>query len=417
MKNLILNNKNRNTKGFSLIEILIAITIGLILVAGLIAVFDLSSRLNRTQNGLARIQENGRFAIRSMQQNISQATYQYCLNDSSEHRPEMKQPKKIPWDLTGLNNAQRRSVSGATNAIMDPGFLVHGHECTGGGPTCAPAFNTPGSDIKALGGVAPANHVDGTDILTIRYLRDLGRNFSPEFGREVDVVDDSNNLIFFTGISQANPPVPMPSPGVGFLLINCPDGTIESNVYGVSLMAAAVNQYQVSPTNLPDWSTDSQPRLFDIGRDFVTMTYYVANNVVNGRSIPTLYQVQNGVVQPLVEGVDDFDVTYVLKANDGLVSYLTADQVQNFDTSRCIELSSTLPNAGCGWRSVVAVEIHLLMNSIYNSSEKATEQFRYSQYGQDFYTVDSPEYVSNVPPYNMYRKEYYTTITLQNSLH
>lgn len=51
------------SRGFSIIELMIALTVGLILMAGLVTVFDTVSNMNRMQNGLARLQENGRFAV------------------------------------------------------------------------------------------------------------------------------------------------------------------------------------------------------------------------------------------------------------------------------------------------------------------------------------------------------------------
>ena len=68
--------------------------------------------------------------------------------------------------------------------------------------------------------------------------------------------------------------------------------------------------------------------------------------------------------------------------------------------------------AGCGWRSVVSIEVHLLLNTIYNSSTTEIEQFQYS--------IDSNAYQNpstdsgKINPYKMHRREFITTVTLKN---
>ncbi len=411
----------KKQQGFSLVEIMVAVLIGLIVLAGLISVFDLSSRMNRTQNGLARIQENGRFAMMTLQQNVSQAAYQYCNSESRMPSPPDERSFKLPWNLVDLNVADRIRLSGVNPMpYLDPARLVHGHECDQNG-VCTPALNSTGSDPIVAGltaGVADTNRVTGTDILTIRYLRDLGRNFSPEFGREVSGVV-APNRINFSARSTATPPVPMPSPGSGFLLINCPTTGVFSNVYGKNLQSAFADHYVMASAQMPSMQYDQSPRLFDIASDFVTATFYVANRIVDGRSIPTLFQSINGISQPLIEGVDDFDVTYVVKDRSGVISYLTADLVQNMPAGNCVQLQpldgvAPLTNLGCGWRSVVAVEVHLLLNTIYNSSTNPNEQFLYSEYGINYVTPAAIQ--SAIPHYDMHRKEFYTTISLKNTL-
>lgn len=56
-------NNNRNQKGFTLIELMIALTIGLFLTAGAVKIFTGTKNTNRTQENLSRMQENARFAM------------------------------------------------------------------------------------------------------------------------------------------------------------------------------------------------------------------------------------------------------------------------------------------------------------------------------------------------------------------
>lgn len=69
-----LNLTARN--GFTLIELLVAISVGFVVIAAIMQVF-LSSKVSyRTNEGLARVQENGRFAVELLQQQIRMAGFQ-----------------------------------------------------------------------------------------------------------------------------------------------------------------------------------------------------------------------------------------------------------------------------------------------------------------------------------------------------
>lgn len=68
-------NPTAGQRGFSLVEIMVALTISLILMAGVIQIF-LSSRASyRLQNGMARLQENGRFAMDFLSRDIGNAGF------------------------------------------------------------------------------------------------------------------------------------------------------------------------------------------------------------------------------------------------------------------------------------------------------------------------------------------------------
>lgn len=62
-------------RGFTLVEIMVALVISLFLVAGLIQVLISSRQVYRVQDGLARIQENGRFGMDFITRSIREAGY------------------------------------------------------------------------------------------------------------------------------------------------------------------------------------------------------------------------------------------------------------------------------------------------------------------------------------------------------
>lgn len=70
--------------GYSLIELMVAITIGLIILAAVSALFVGSKKGYTTQDRLARLQENGRFAMQFLIKDMRLAGYYGCVSDISE---------------------------------------------------------------------------------------------------------------------------------------------------------------------------------------------------------------------------------------------------------------------------------------------------------------------------------------------
>ncbi len=66
--------------GFSLIEILVAISLGLILTAGISRVYLSVKNTYQKEQNIARVQENGRFAAALLTRNIRMSGYSGCLS-------------------------------------------------------------------------------------------------------------------------------------------------------------------------------------------------------------------------------------------------------------------------------------------------------------------------------------------------
>ena len=68
-------SKKTVQKGFTLIEIMIALTLGLFLSAGVVQVFLSTKQSNRTQENLSRMQENARFAMYFLTNDIRKVAF------------------------------------------------------------------------------------------------------------------------------------------------------------------------------------------------------------------------------------------------------------------------------------------------------------------------------------------------------
>ena len=73
MNNFILTSKHQ--RGFTLIEIMLAITLSLILIAGVVQVYLSSKTSFQVQNQLSRVQENQRISVEFLQRDIRQAGF------------------------------------------------------------------------------------------------------------------------------------------------------------------------------------------------------------------------------------------------------------------------------------------------------------------------------------------------------
>ncbi|MEH6824820.1 MAG: PilW family protein [Motiliproteus sp.] len=67
--------------GFSMVELMVAMTLGLLLTAAVLQAFVGAKQTYEFQQEFSRIQENGRFAMEFLSRDIRQADYWGCLND------------------------------------------------------------------------------------------------------------------------------------------------------------------------------------------------------------------------------------------------------------------------------------------------------------------------------------------------
>ena len=68
-------------RGFTLVELMIALTLGLLIVAGVTSLFIGMRASYSFQEGLSRVQENGRFAVQHLSHELRMSGFAGCSNN------------------------------------------------------------------------------------------------------------------------------------------------------------------------------------------------------------------------------------------------------------------------------------------------------------------------------------------------
>ncbi len=153
-------------RGFSLVELMVALVLGLIIVGGVISIFLSNQQAARANEGLARLQENARVAFELMARDVRQAGGNLCgatvtanvLNnaaatwwadwDGGVIRGYDETQDTVGIVPFGLGVGQRVAGTHAVAVLsggMFNGFVVTGHNPT----THVFSLNTPNHDLAA----------------------------------------------------------------------------------------------------------------------------------------------------------------------------------------------------------------------------------------------------------------------------
>ena len=270
--------------GFSLVELMIAITLGAIILAAVSMTFVSSKRTYSTQNRLARLQEDARFAVLYLTRDIRMAGYSGCMDD-----------------VSNINNTLNVS-----NFVFDTSVAMEGIEKVSGAGTWYPS-----GDVSL-----PANMKEGTDAILIRMADSSG---SVSISKPMPNVSAELNVSTAFGLKEDDI----------IVLSDC----ASADVMQITAVQTSSNKIQhnaggSSPGNSTQKLSKSYSPPAAKVMKFVSRLYYVKDAV--GAAPPTLYRRDNlGAEQPLVENIEDFQITYGVDtdATDGIPNvYLRAGE-------------------------------------------------------------------------------------------
>lgn len=155
------NTLMKNQKGFSLIELMIALTLGLIITGVVVQVFSSSRTTYDLEEGLAEVQEQARFAMEFIAQDIRQAGNFGCAKLDRQAINSIVRNPDGPMSLLNdpYNPASTRPV----------GLITY--EYTGGGGVALTDWTPPlpaNGFFDILGGGGPAL-IPFSDVLVVQY--------------------------------------------------------------------------------------------------------------------------------------------------------------------------------------------------------------------------------------------------------
>lgn len=249
-------------RGFGLIEIMVALVLGVILMGAVIQAFSSSRVGYRMEEGLSRLQENGRLAMDLVSFDARMGGFLGCAN------------------IDQVDPVERAGVT----VTYGPGNAVQGHQHTTG-TTWSPALPAVLSGLTS----PPAA---GTDVVTIRKGESCGA--------------------YLTGtMASATASVPIHAAN-----------TCSIGAGDVLVLADCSNADVFVSTNAPSGSTPTITHAATLSRaygpeaeimTFDAISYYVATGAGGGTSLWRLYQDEpTGGTNPeeLVEGVENMQLLF-----------------------------------------------------------------------------------------------------------
>lgn len=284
--------------GFSLVELMIATTLGLIVITAVSSIFLSSNKTNKTQENMARLQENARFALNKMQTDIRMAGYRGCLG---------RKGSTAGASPTLVTNV----ISGSTYAD-DLALSLQGFNATAA--TWSPTLDS------AIAAAIPAPTA-GSDIISVR----MGTGS----GTPLTALMASGSATIAIAANPDNLAI-----GDTALIADCVTSTV-FKVTGISATSIAHSTATNTTANLG--------RAFDIDAVVMptaTVTYYVAPSadLTNGLSLWRKTNASGS--EELVDNVEQLKIIYGEDTNGDIApdKYVSADQVTNMNNVIAVKL-------------------------------------------------------------------------------
>jgi type IV pilus assembly protein PilW len=387
-------------RGFSLLELMVAMVLSLIVMLGLITLMDSVGVINRVQDGMARLQENGRFAMQRIAEDVRAAAGQHCSNMATASSrlghggaPVMFLDRaRAPIAHFDVSAAPYSFGPTGQTAVylISPRFMLFGNECTNA--NCTPTLNATArgthAGITATMGTAVGNRARGADVLTMRYLIGGGTRITAHTNTR-----PGDGAIQFTTNMDA---LGIASGTAGIWVTDCSvNEVINVTRTSATLATAATNFNAAASDTMNRLNIRGDARAFNLARDLITVSYFLqlkTDPSDGARVISSLVRRQGNTSQELVEGVERLDFLYGVDDRLGRTSYLTAAEVDGlsatcppaaavplgFSPTTFENPTASVYEAGCGWRAVKSIEVFMLLNTVNDVTVGGDEEFRYA---------------------------------------
>ncbi len=331
MKLLTMNKLNNRQNGMSLIEVLIAMLIGIMMLTGAVTMFVTNKRVYTEQNEMGALQENARFAMGLLVKDIRLASFVGC-SDNVEDVSNL------------LNSVTVTAITSFTETSTSA--LIEGSE---NGANWQPSNSTDAvaNMITTTDGVA-------SDGITLRYIQPTSVSLTAAMSN----VSDDLTVAVGNGFTQGS-----------FVVVGDCGGADIFQVTNTDANATGTIKHAASGT--PGNSSANLSRVYDTDAVMYRLgnyRYYIQNSG-NGTG-PALWRTTPGGSEELIEGVESMQLLYGedTSANGTANTFVDASAVTN-------------------WVNVVSVKIALLMRTVKEYGE-TTDTNTYSLLGTVVDPVD-----------------------------
>ena len=278
--------------GFSLVELMIALVLGLFLVGGTITVFSSGIRTSEFNQSLANLQANARFALSRMSDDVRLAGFQGCSGLS--HSQLSIQTSPAPTD-----NYERTAIWGAV--VGDSGWT--------------PALPTGYTAPTGVGAPLQDSHA-----LMVQYAAGPGAVVSSSLGSTIGSIS----------LSDGEPVRDVVS-GDLMVISDCSSADLfKVQTITTTGVASITPADALSKTYALQSATDNTLRVMP----FFTAIYYVGDTQRtndSGDRVYALYMqryphdLTNNPPIELIEGVDQMQLLFGTRRSDGRVEFLAPD--------------------------------------------------------------------------------------------
>jgi type IV pilus assembly protein PilW len=368
-------------RGFSLLELMVAMAISLMLLMGVVALFVSSRASYETTERLSRIQENGRYALDQMMSDIRYAGFQGCA------RASQSPSRAGDYAITTLNSAD--------TLTWNVREALRGFQGTGEN-SFSPALDTTTFDPLPSG---------RGDVLVVRMAR---RDAKPLF-----TTQKQTNGLQDVVVAPVNPmplavgDIAMVSDCDGrawFQVTGIAGGNIQHAVVAASSRTVGTDGVKIlSPGNhqngSPDVAIADIRHPFKTGAQvvpFETVVYYLAPSTANPMQL-SLWRKSGGVSRSdeIAEGIERLELQFGSDAPGG------AGGTQFVDASAL--------TTAAAWDRVDSVQIALLA--------RATDAYGNDIERQQYVLFNAPARVTAGPFNDRFQRKVFTaTIAMRNKI-
>jgi len=308
---------NKKQSGFTLIELMVAMVISLMLMAGTISIFISNKQVYRVSEASSRVQESGRFALNFLKRDIRMAGFMGCLGTVSGGKANNN------VDTTKVPSA---NLSYAVNGFDGTNSVIGYSYATGALP----------AGLTGLGlstGTSTGNVMTNTDSVVVK------RAESCEGGNVINPKDNANFKIADNtscGI-QKNDVV---------LVTNCEQSDLFAVVNTVGATASPATLSTGSSLNINNKVSGSYGKESEIYK-FQAAAFYIGVGSRAGGG-PSLYSrtLVNGafVNRELVEDVEDMTITYGVDTDSDKAPnyYVAAGSIAAADWDKVVSVRITV---------------------------------------------------------------------------